>query len=289
MKIIRSQVLGFCMGVRRAVELAVEEAMRVKDSSARVFTLGPLIHNPGVLEKLKSFGVRILDEEELPASLKDCSVIIRAHGIAPKTEKELESRGARIIDATCPKVKANQLKAAELSRDGYYLFLAGEREHAEIKGLLGYAGEESCSVISSASEAEAAVKNARSASKTALVGQTTISENEYNDIAETIKNNYPDLQVIKTICSATKDRQNALRELLTQVDAVIIAGGKDSANTRRLLAIARENGKPGIIAEAAADIPEVFFNYGVIGLGAGASTPDSLIGEIETFLIMGHI
>lgn len=277
------------MGVRRAVELAVEEAMRVKDSSARVFTLGPLIHNPGVLEKLKSFGVRILDEEELPASLKDCSVIIRAHGIAPKTEKELESRGARIIDATCPKVKANQLKAAELSRDGYYLFLAGEREHAEIKGLLGYAGEESCSVISSASEAEAAVKNARSASKTALVGQTTISENEYNDIAETIKNNYPDLQVIKTICSATKDRQNALRELLTQVDAVIIAGGKDSANTRRLLAIARENGKPGIIAEAAADIPEVFFNYGVIGLGAGASTPDSLIGEIETFLIMGHI
>ncbi len=298
MKLIRSKVLGFCMGVRRAVALTEAEVKRVKESGGRVFTLGPLIHNPEVLSDLKNSGVEILDKP-LPPNLENCSVVIRAHGIAPNIENDLRSRGARIIDATCPKVKASQLKVEELVRSGCFVFLAGEADHAEIEGILGYAdfdggSKKSCAVVSNAEEARTAAKklyeadffqNAANGIRTALVGQTTISLEEYNVIADAIKKYFPAVEVIQTICSATKERQQALRELLSQVEAVIIAGGKESANTRRLFAIAEESGKPCLLAETAAEIPSAFRSYKKVGLSAGASTPDSVIDKIEQELL----
>jgi 4-hydroxy-3-methylbut-2-enyl diphosphate reductase len=282
MKVIKSAFLGFCMGVRRAVSMAEAESVRLADCKGQVYTLGPLVHNPKVSASLEARGIKTLKEP--PLALNGGSVIIRAHGIRPQTEADLLQKGAKIVDATCPKVKTSQLKAEELARAGYRLFLAGEAEHAEIEGITGYAGEANCAVVSNAAEAASKAKKLRETvtdAKIALIGQTTISEEEYNAIGKAIKEYFPNLEVIQTICSATKDRQHALRDLLGQVEAVLIAGGKDSANTRRLLAIAQESGKPCALVENAAEIPQEFYGYSIVGLSAGASTPDEVIEEIE--------
>jgi len=286
----RARLLGFCMGVRRAVELACKEADEAKAGGFPVFTFGSLIHNPVVLKDLESRGVRSVDS--VP-QISGCSVIIRAHGVTPAAEDELRGAARRVIDATCPKVKESQLKTQEFLHAGYCLFLAGEAKHAEIESIVGYAkacgeGAGSCAVVSSAQEAEETAaflfKN-KGDVKTALLGQTTITEEEYQSIGEKIKKYFPNLETADTICRATKERRLALRELLNETDAVIIAGGKDSANTRRLLAIAKESGKPCALAQSANDIPPDFYSFKTIGLCAGASTPDSVIDEIEAKLL----
>jgi len=335
MKLVRAKVLGFCMGVRRAVEMATSaladtaalagtalaESARAESAGHPIYTLGPLIHNPQVLDSLAKKGMRILEEEDLSADLStdkssrdlsNATVIIRAHGVCPATEQKLRERGAIVIDATCPHVKASQLSALEMAQKGYRVFLAGERDHAELKGIYGYALSgaseyaeqnlcndsrqpylrQSCLIVGNPQEAEnaaGALWNEDSASQTALIGQTTISEDEYRAIAEAIQKTFPGLEVINTICGATRNRQNALRELCSQVDAVIVAGGKDSANTRRLLSIAQSCGKPACLVENATalrelrTLPAFDIPPEVIGISAGASTPDSVIDEIEKF------
>jgi len=293
MIVIRAEALGFCMGVRRAVELAFGEAAASTeaDSHRPVYTIGPLIHNPQVLNELQRRGVETLNEAglneaRLPADLHGASVIIRAHGVSPQTEAELRRRGARVVDATCPRVKSSQLKAAEFARAGYRLFLAGEERHAEVTGIRRYYENAGpwCAVVSNAAEAEEAAAQLRAESpnaKTALIGQTTISAEEYRDIGAVIARYFPDLEIAQTICAATKERQDSLRAIVGKVDAVVIAGGKASANTRRLLAIAEAAGKPCVLAETPADIPPDFFRFNVIGLASGASTPDTVINDIE--------
>jgi 4-hydroxy-3-methylbut-2-enyl diphosphate reductase len=329
MKVLRARVLGFCMGVRRAVEMAEAEIAKPE----QVYTLGPLIHNPQVLASLADRGVRIVGEGELEAPDRDfrnAALIIRAHGISPAVEKKLRDREARsasgtrhtppagrgeaplrIVDATCPRVKASQLAARSLAEQGYRIFLAGERNHAEVQGIYGYAaegkgrehsaaevsspspdGEETfpCSIVGSPKEAEAAARavlnrEPGSRTKTALIGQSTISEAEYRAIAEVLRKAFPGLEVQQTICGATRDRQDALRELCSTADALVIVGGRDSANTRRLLSIARECGKPAWLAESAADLSAEAGAYPVVGISAGASTPDSVIDEVEQALL----
>jgi len=287
LEIIKAKILGFCMGVRRAVEIAAEEAKR----TASVCTLGPLIHNPKVLNDLNALGIKIINDTSCPLN-DDCTVIIRAHGISPKAEKELSDKGVRIVDATCPRVKANQLKIQELVKEGYFIFLAGEKEHAEITGLIGYAESELNNqeqvtryiVVGNAAEAKKAAFKAYKLdndARTALLGQTTISQEEYFSIGEEFKMFFPNLEIINTICAATGERQQALREIIPLVDAVIVAGGEHSANTRRLLTIANESGKPCVLAQSALDIPASFYSFKKIGLCAGASTPDSILQEIE--------
>jgi 4-hydroxy-3-methylbut-2-enyl diphosphate reductase len=294
MKLIRAEVLGCCMGVRRAIELAYAEAAV---SGVRVYTLGPLIHNPQVLEDLRLRGVQVLDAANLPGDLSGSTVIIRAHGITPETEGELVRRGAVIKDATCPKVKASQMKARSLYRAGYRLFLAGERHHGEIIGIQGYAPD--CIVVADREEAEKAAaalarefaeaapgKNAAGVlpPKTALIAQTTLSPEEYRAIGEGITRYLPGTGIINTICPATRDRQESLRALCTKVDAVVIAGGRDSANTRRLLAIAKACGRQAWLVESPNALPREAASFSVIGLCAGASTPDEVINSVETAL-----
>jgi 4-hydroxy-3-methylbut-2-enyl diphosphate reductase len=277
------------MGVRRAVAMAAEEAARVKDSGGRVFTLGPLIHNPEVLDDLKIRGVEELSGQE--ENIKGNSLIIRAHGVAPQLEIGLRDRGAHILDATCPKVKASQLKAEELARAGYGLFLAGEAHHAEIEGIFGYVQSCNpvfCAVVDNAADAGKEAKKLykiNSDTKTALLGQTTISEELYRAIGKAVGMFFPNLEIIQTICASSKERQQAIRDLLNEVDAVIIAGGKKSANTNRLMEIAKESGKPCVLVEKAGEIPVEFYSYETVGLSAGASTPDSVIEEIELELM----
>jgi 4-hydroxy-3-methylbut-2-enyl diphosphate reductase len=317
MKVLRAKVLGFCMGVHRAVELAEGEVSRSPEQ--RCLTIGPLIHNPQVLRSLEERGVGVLDEQNIPEHLKDAAVIIRAHGVSPAVERKLAGRGARIVDATCPKVKASQLKARAFAAAVRRIFLAGEAGHGEIIGIRGYiesvrtvtgcagkpdimaaAGAEGpaadgvrgaapfCVVAGNAAEAEAAAEKLyreEPAAKTALIGQTTISPEEYRAIAAGIQKFFPDLEIAGTICGATRDRQEALRELCGQVEAVIVAGGKESSNTRRLLAIAQARGKPCWLVEGPEDIPREIAAYETVGLCAGASTPGEVIDAIEKALL----
>ena len=287
MKVIRASVMGYCMGVRQAVNTAYKELKERKYE--RVYTLGPLIHNPYVLEDLRSRGAEILDEKNLPENLQGAVVIIRAHGITPDLEAKLSNRGALLIDATCSRVKANQKKAESLTKSGYTIFLAGDKNHAEIIGIQGYAP--SCFVVSDVISAlESAEKLFKQSpdSKTALLGQTTISSEEYGLIGDAVRRYFPCLEVTDSICKATKDRQNALKELCKNVDAVIIVGGRESANTQRLLAIARSESKLAWLAENENDIPQDVYSYSTIGLCAGASTPDDLIDKTEAY-IAGYI
>jgi 4-hydroxy-3-methylbut-2-enyl diphosphate reductase len=212
-----------------------------------------------------------------------------------------------VVDATCPKVKASQLKAASLAKQGYRLFLAGEESHAEIAGIRGYAQDgwlnrdnadqsrQFLQVVGGAEEAQTCAaelfaedsSNGGLSAKTALIAQTTISAEEYQAIGEAISRYFPALEIVQTICAATRERQDSLRELLGKTDAVVIAGGKDSANSRRLLSIAEAAEKPCAIVESAGDIPPDFFRFETVGLAAGASTPDSVIDEIEDSLRSG--
>jgi 4-hydroxy-3-methylbut-2-en-1-yl diphosphate reductase len=291
MTIIRARVLGFCMGVRRAVELASAQADKAVREGSSLYTLGHLIHNPQVLADLEKQGVITLNQnalDQIKEKGKNCGVIIRAHGISPQTEEKLRGMECKVTDATCPNVKKNQLKTQELSRAGYSLFLAGESSHAEIEGITGYASSAPfCKQVMNteqAREAAAALREANREAKTALIGQTTISQDEYRAIGNEIKKYFPNLEIVNTICAATAERQQALRELLGEVEAVIIAGGKESANTRRLLLIAKESGKPCAIVECVDEIPGEFFRFKSVGISAGASTPDMLIDDIENNL-----
>jgi 4-hydroxy-3-methylbut-2-enyl diphosphate reductase len=281
LRLYKARTLGYCMGVRRAVETAYREAGK---GPGRVYTLGPLIHNPQVLEDLQSRGVETLEGDRLPPDLRDAVVIIRAHGVSPALEGELRRRGARILDATCPKVKDSQLKAQSLSEAGYRVFIAGEKDHGEVAGIRGYAP--GGLVVSNPGEAEEAAMKLRvetPAVKAALIGQTTISPEEYAAIGAAIKKHL-DLEIVDTICGATRERQEALRELCAQVEAVVIAGGRGSSNTRRLLEIARSLGKPCWLVESAADLPAETAAFKTLGLSAGASTPGEVIREIENAL-----
>jgi 4-hydroxy-3-methylbut-2-enyl diphosphate reductase len=199
------------------------------------------------------------------------------------------------------------MKAKQLAGSGYHVFLAGERRHGEIIGIQGYAERgyvereaacpaaacpsTACTVVAGVEEAEEAARLLREREGDlccALLAQTTISPEEYEKIGGAIRTYFPSLMMVNTICGATRDRQEALRELCAGVEAVIIAGGRESANTRRLLAIARNSGVPAWLVETQADLPEEIWNYSVVGLSAGASTPDSIILDIERALTSPH-
>jgi 4-hydroxy-3-methylbut-2-enyl diphosphate reductase len=267
------------------------------NTAGSVYTLGPLIHNSGVLDSLKERGVICLEPEnsadEIPEVPEKSTIIIRAHGVSPAVERELVQRGMAIVDATCPHVKVSQRKAANFAANGYKVFLAGEKNHAEIKAILGYVQDAACGcglVVSSPSEAEAAseeLHHRAPEAKTALVGQTTIRAEEYSGIAERIRRFFPSLEIVDSICDAAAERQGALRDLCGKVDALVIVGSRGSANTRRLLSLVQELGKPAWLVETAAGLPPEIGAYKSVGLSAGASTPDGLIDEVEEALKKG--
>ncbi|MDR0410344.1 MAG: 4-hydroxy-3-methylbut-2-enyl diphosphate reductase [Spirochaetaceae bacterium] len=279
MRVIRADVLGFCAGVRRAVNLAASAAEK---RDKRLFMIGPLIHNGRALRELEELGFSTLDEAELPETLSNSIAVIRAHGTGPRTREELSRRGAEIVDATCPKVRESQIKACELYKKGVQLFIAGEKKHGEVRGIRMFAPNSV--VVENKDDVLEAAKTLLAKEtplKTAVIGQTTISETEYQSICTELKRFFPDLAVYNTTCAATKARQHALAELCAKADALIIAGERASSNARRLLAVAEKHGKPAWIVRAASEIPDNLTGFDTIGLSAGTSTPDALINEIE--------
>lgn len=279
LRIIRADIMGYCMGVRRAVE-AAEQALL--DNPLRpVYTYGPLIHNPSALSRLKAAGIVIVGEPDspLPADFGGTSVIIRAHGIPPLERDELLKRNAAVVDATCPRVLLSQQRALTFKKRGYTVILAGDKNHAEITGIAGYAPD--CIVLENRHDAE---NLGTYPEKAVLISQTTIKQSEYDEIADVLASHIPALTVLSTICPATQERQKALEEISGKVEGIIVVGGKNSANTQRLYNTAlRLTGKAWHI-ETPEEIPEEAFSLSCIGITAGASTPDEVIDAVEQAL-----
>lgn len=287
MTVLRAKVHGMCMGVRRAELNARQAAAEAGCIDKAVYTYGPLIHNPQAVAELQKAGVDVLEVGEfesghLDGKIADAIVIIRAHGAPPEVFEHLERAGAKVIDATCPRVRKSQRKARELLDQGYSLAIAGERAHGEVTGILGYAP--GAVVVENPDEAEALALEWADR-KVALIAQTTIKQSEYDAIAARLGARCREFLPVNTLCPSTADRQRSLAELAEKVDALVIVGGKNSANTQRLYMAARETGKPAWHIETAAELPEEVCSYESVGLSAGASTPDSLVDEVETRIL----
>ena len=289
MNVIRAKVLGFCFGVRRAVELA-EQALEASGSLRlskgpiqKVYSLGPLIHNEAALADLQSRGLCTVEEADLQTIPDGSTVIIRAHGVAPKVITALEKKDCQIIDATCPRVKASQKMVERYTCQNDYVVISGDKNHGEMIGIAGFAGK-NFAQIQNADESEKLELPASDKINVILMSQTTYSPTEFTKIENILRTKFKNLAVMNTICPATNERQQALLELCKQVDGVLVIGGKNSANTKRLYQTAAQNCKHAAHIQSAQDIPKDFFQLKTIGITAGASTPDSIITAVEQTL-----
>ena len=271
--VIRAEVLGFCMGVRRAMN----KVKKAADTSGgeRVSTFGPLIHNRQALEELARKGVERID---YPEDFESGFVVIRAHGI-PKSTRELLSRcGASVIDGTCPRVTRSMKLVERYGGKGWEVLLVGDPGHGEVQAVSGYA--ENTKVVSSPEEAEEVELDG----PTLVIAQTTIASEEYHRIIDILRKKRVKLEVIDSICPATRERQQALKELSEKVEAIVVIGGLNSSNTKRLHQLALSFGKPSWHVETPEQLPVEIKEYGTIGITAGASTPDRMIDEVEAYL-----
>ncbi len=264
MKIIVAKTAGFCMGVRRAVEMVLDA---VKKGTAPIYTYGPLIHNPQVLDILREKGIRIL--EEIPSKGAG-TVLIRAHGVPPDIFNRLKKSGFTVIDATCPRVIKVQTIIQKHAQKGYASIIVGDRDHAEVIGLLGYAGPDNM-VVGNIQQLEAVPRF----EKAIIVAQTTQNKQFFEKVKKWFQEHRPHYLVFDTICGSTEKRQSEVEKLARAVDALIIVGGHSSGNTQRLYEIAKCSGKPAFYVEdeTQLDLAELH-NARSIGITAGASTPN---------------
>lgn len=262
---------GYCYGVQRALTLA-REAMAT--SRQPISTLGPIIHNPQVVARLAEEGVR---EAAGPKDIADGTAIIRSHGVSPDVVKALADRGIDIVDATCPFVGKAQRCAADLAAEGYAVVIVGEPEHPEVEGILGYAGKENAVVVESAAD----LPRWRRRAKVGVVVQTTQQIDRLKEVVDALLPRVGMLKVCNTICNATAERQRAARALAAEVDVMIVVGGKNSGNTRRLGELCAERNPRTYHIETADELrPDWFASASDIGITAGASTPDWLLAEV---------
>ena len=274
MEIVLAKHAGFCMGVRRAVETTMG---LVHHGQGPIATFGPLIHNPQVLHLLEQQGVRILSE--IPPRA-DGIVVIRAHGVPPDKKARLEDSGARVEDATCPRVLKVQAIIARYRKEGYATLIIGDRDHAEVEGLMGYAGKAG-QVVSTLAEAEAL----QLAGPYIIVSQTTQDEAMFDQITARILARFPGGKVFNTICDSTHKRQEEVRRMCREVEALIVVGGKSSANTKRLAEIATGLGVPVFLVETEAELDlEALRSFTRVGVTAGASTPTWIIERVVGLL-----
>ena len=270
-----AKTAGFCMGVRRAMDIVLDIAQR--KGKEDIYTYGPLIHNPQTVELLRTRGIiPVSDIDDIDSSARGATIIIRAHGISPEERSKIKEKGIKIVDATCPKVAHVQAIIKKHASSNYAVLIIGDREHPEVNGLLGYSYGKGF-VIGSAAE----VDNLPQLDKVCAVAQTTQSTDEFIDIAERIKARFPDAVIFDTICDSTEKRQSEVKALAAEMDAVFIVGGRNSANTKRLVRISQLERKPTFHIETADELEELLSSqYEKIGISAGASTPNWIINRV---------
>lgn len=270
MRVVLAEGAGFCFGVTRAVDLAAGSA-----GEREVYTLGPLIHNPQVVGELARKGVKKL--ESLDQAPPGSTVVIPAHGAGPGVLDEIKRRGLAYIDATCPFVRRAQDLARQACGNGFQVVVVGDREHPEVKGILGCT-EERAVVVEGPAEAESLPL----VPKVAVLAQTTQPLANFQAVVDVLRKKADHLEVYNTICHATRIRQEATVRLAKRVDVMVVVGGADSANTRRLAELSRAAGTPTYRVETAAELNAAWFaGAKVAGLTAGASTPHWIVEEVQ--------
>jgi len=278
-RILIAASAGFCFGVKRAISIANETAGKAAASGASgpdaipIHSLGPLIHNPQAVEELEKKGVHVVESvDDIPCG----KVIVRSHGITRRDAEELAGKNVQIIDATCPFVKKAQEYARSLSREGYAVTVVGDANHPEVKSIISYI-ETGVPVITSLSD----LKEATGIRKVGVVAQTTQSFENLMEFVSVALKRIPEVRVYNTICNATVLRQKESMAVARNADVMIVLGGYNSANTRRLAEICRELNPKVLHIETASELsPDTLSGVSCLGVTAGASTPEWIIEEL---------
>lgn len=270
MEILVAKSSGFCFGVKRAINIANKFA---SETDGEIYTLGPIIHNPQVVKRLEES--RIFARESL-ADMDEGTIIIRSHGVRLDEYRTAEEKGLNIVDATCPFVKKSQDLVSLLSREGYTVIVAGQREHPEVQGLISY-GSADIRVAESPEE----LKDLPRKKRIGIVAQTTLPMEKLEAVVTCCLKKAAELKVFNTICNATSIRQGESADLAEKVESMVVVGGKNSANTRRLAEICRSIQPRTHHIEVADEIePEWFDGVSKVGITSGASTPDWVVNAV---------
>ncbi len=260
---------GFCFGVKRAINLAFSTAKK----KGKVSSLGPIIHNPQVVERLKRSGVQ---EKENLNEIKEGTVILRSHGVSPEVMEKVKSRGLEIVDATCPFVMRSQEFVRRLTEEGYFILIVGDRRHPEVQGIMGQAKRKVLVI-----DSPEGLKGLKRKKRIGVVTQTTQTLANLREIVTQVLERAQEVRVLNSICSATAQRQLESRELAERVDCMLVVGGYNSSNTNKLAEICqRVNPHTYHIEEAGELNPSWFKGAKSVGLTGGASTPSWLINQV---------
>ena len=278
MEVTVAKSAGFCFGVKRAMDMVYAEA----DNCEKVYTLGPIIHNEQVVEDLEKRGVYAIDSPaDLPKG-EEATVIIRSHGITKEVFEELEKKNVRVVDATCPFVKKIHNIVQEKKSEGYEIVVVGSASHPEVQGICGWCGND-CTVLQTPEEAE----NFRcfGDKKICLVAQTTFNYKKFEDIVDILRKKSYDILVMNTICNATEERQTEAGTIARKSDAMIVIGGKHSSNTRKLYEICKNECLNTHFIQTLDDLDlKLFQSFRSVGITAGASTPNKIIKEVQSYV-----
>lgn len=270
-----AKTAGFCWGVRRTVDKVLEVADQ--RHGGPVVTLGPIIHNPQAVARFREKGVGTVNA--IGEVADGTTVVVRTHGAVREELEAAQGRDLEVVDGTCPYVKYPQAVAQRLSREGYHIVIVGDANHAEIKGVMSYA-EGPCTVVKPGGPIPQI-----DAKKVAVIAQTTCIGAEFERVVGALAARYKEVRAVNTICNDTEERQADARSLAAQVDAVVVVGGKNSANTRHLAEICRDLQPRTWHVETEAELePQWFEGCRVVGLSAGASTPDWVVEGVASWL-----
>ena len=267
---------GFCFGVERAVNKVYDEI----DNSKPVYTFGPIIHNEEVTDDLANKGVKVIDSEEELKKIPNGTVIIRSHGVSKEIYDIIGKHELRLVDATCPYVKKIHKVVERETEDGRHIIIVGNDSHPEVEGIKGWC-KDYHTVIKDEQEAEGL--DFSPDTKLCLVSQTTYNNNKFKDLVEIISKKGYDCIIMNTICNATEERQEEVRKLAKESDAMIVIGGKHSSNTQKLYEISKEECENTYYIQTLRDLDlEKLQSYCNVGITAGASTPNNIIKEVHT-------
>ncbi len=277
MEVIVAKTAGFCFGVKRAVECVYEQLAAGRKP---IFTFGPIIHNEEVVRDLEERGVRVLKTVGELQALKEGVVVIRSHGVGKEIYDILEKNGMELADATCPFVKKIHRIVREQTAAGRRVIIVGNERHPEVEGIKGW-GNGDTLVIENAEQFEK--MPVKQGEKLCLVAQTTFNYNKFQDLVEKISKKRYDILVLNTICNATQERQVEAGRIASEVDVMIVIGGRNSSNTQKLYEICRRECKDTYYIQTLSDFkPEKAGTVRSVGITAGASTPNYIIEEVHT-------
>lgn len=284
MEVITAKTAGFCFGVKRAVDTVykqVENAL-TDQTIAPIYTYGPIIHNEEVVGDLQAKGVQVIDGKEMLKEIKFGTVIIRSHGVSREIYDQIEEQGLHLVDATCPFVKKIHRIVSEESEKGKTIVIVGNSKHPEVEGIRGWCKEDSI-VIESPEEAKALElpENA----EVCVVSQTTFNHTKFKEVVDFIQNKSYTCIVVNTICSATHERQAEAKQLASKTDVMLIIGGRHSSNTQKLFEICRKECNSTYFIQTVQDLkPEWLDGQRIVGITAGASTPNHIIEEVQNYV-----